>query len=293
GALENPGCSSGLVVSPQGLSSMTSRYLQYRAELATGNSAVTPDLSDIRSAGSAPTVITTEITWATPANISYGTALGATQLNATTNAPGSAGTLAYTPAAGTILEPGPHTLSVTFTPADPTRFTAATASVSLMVNKATPTIVWNAPAAITYPAALGATQLNATANVPGSFVYTPAAGTVLDAGTRTLSVTFTPAASARYTTATASVPITVQRATPTITWANPASIAIGTPLGAAQLKATANVPGTFVYPPPAGTILPAGPNQPLSVAFTPNSANYSPANKTVQITVFLPISATA
>src|SRR4030095_13637360 len=79
GALENPGCSSGLVVSPQGLSSMTSRYLQYRAELATGNSAVTPELSDIRIAGSAPTVITTEITWATPANISYGTALGATQ----------------------------------------------------------------------------------------------------------------------------------------------------------------------------------------------------------------------
>ena len=291
GALENPVCSSGLVASPQGLS-MASRYVQYRAELATAASADTPELRDISITGSVPPALTTtEVAWAMPPSIVYGTALGAAQLNATTNAPAGAGTLVYDPAAGTIPEPGPHTLSVTFTPADPTRFTAATKSVSLMVNKATPTIVWNAPAAITYPAALGATQLNATANVPGNFVYTPAAGTVLDAGTRTLSVTFTPADSARYTTATASVPVTVQRATPTITWSNPAAIAIGTPLGAAQLNATANVAGTFVYTPPAGTILPAGTSQ-LSVAFRPNNGNYSPATKTVQITVFLPISAT-
>ena len=49
-----------------------------------------------------------------------------------------------------------------------------------------------------------ATQLNATASVPGTFVYTPAAGTVLNAGAaQTLSVTFTPTDAANYTTATA------------------------------------------------------------------------------------------
>ena len=52
-------------------------------------------------------------------------------------------------------------------------------------------ITWNAPAAITYGAALSSTQLNATADVPGAFVYSPAAGTVLKAGTQTLSVVFT------------------------------------------------------------------------------------------------------
>ena len=51
---------------------------------------------------------------------------------------------------------------------------------------------------------------------------------------------------------------------PTITWANPADIPLGTALGSAQLNATANVPGTFVYNPPAGTVLAAGNNQNLS-----------------------------
>ena len=38
------------------------------------------------------------------------------------------------------------------------------------------------PAAITYGTALGATQLDATASVAGTFAYTPASGTVLEAG---------------------------------------------------------------------------------------------------------------
>src|SRR5919198_2561944 len=57
---------------------------------------------------------------------------------------------------------------------------------------ATPTITWPAPAAITYGTALSATQLNATANYPGTFTYTPTAGTVLTAGAHSLSVSFTP-----------------------------------------------------------------------------------------------------
>jgi hypothetical protein len=40
-------------------------------------------------------------------------------------------------------------------------------------NKTTPAITWAAPSAITYGTALSATQLNATASVAGSFVYTP------------------------------------------------------------------------------------------------------------------------
>ncbi len=53
-------------------------------------------------------------------------------------------------------------------------------------------ISWVPPAPIPYGTALSGTQLNATASVPGTFVYTPAAGTVLTAGTQALAVTFTP-----------------------------------------------------------------------------------------------------
>src|SRR6185503_2841969 len=65
--------------------------------------------------------------------------------------------------------------------------------------KTTPTITWVNPADITYGTALGASQLNATASVPGTFVYTPASGTVLSAGDQqTLSVSFTPTDTAKY-----------------------------------------------------------------------------------------------
>ncbi len=79
----------------------------------------------------------------------------------------------------------------------------------LTVNPLVPVIEWFAPPAITYGTALSSAQLNATANVPGTFVYAPAAGTVLGAGTQTLSVTFTPTDTADYATATAAQTLTV------------------------------------------------------------------------------------
>jgi hypothetical protein len=100
-------------------------------------------------------------------------------------------------------------------------------AITIQTVKQTPMITWANPAAITYGTALGATQLDATANVPGTFVYTPAVGTVLQAGAnQTLSVTFTPTDTTHYTTASKSVTITVNKATLTVT-ANDASRAYG------------------------------------------------------------------
>src|SRR5204862_8332499 len=56
---------------------------------------------------------------------------------------------------------------------------------------------------------------------------------------------------------------------PTVSWTNPATIIQGTALSGAQLNATADVPGTFVYQPPSGTVLGPGDNQPLTVSITP------------------------
>ena len=80
-------------------------------------------------------------------------------------------------------------------------------------SKITPTITWPQPAPITNPTPLSATQLDATGSVAGTFVYSPPSGTVLASGTLTLSATFTPADTAHYTNATASVSITVNPAT--------------------------------------------------------------------------------
>lgn len=162
---------------------------------------------------------TPAITWPTPAAITSSTPLGAAQLNATANV---AGAFAYTPAAGTMLSVGTQTLSVTFTPSNANAYNSATATVKITVNPAsgtgansTPVITWAAPAAITNPAPLSATQLDATANVAGTFTYSPPAGTVLSAGTYTLATTFTPSDTAEYTTANATVSITVNAASAT------------------------------------------------------------------------------
>src|SRR6202000_921769 len=191
------------------------------------------------------------ITWNPPASITFGTALSATQLNATASV---AGTFVYTPAAGSIPAAGTDTLSVTFTPTDTASYSTVTTTVQLVVTQAAPVITWSNPANIVYGTALSTTQLNATASVPGTFVYTPAAGSIPAAGTDTLSVTFTPTDTASYSTVTKTVSLVVTQAAPVITWSNPASIVYGTALSAIQLNATASVAGTLVYSPAAGSV---------------------------------------
>lgn len=307
---------------------------------------------------------TPQITWSAPAAISYGTALSASQLNASANVPG---TFAYTPPVGTVLNAGTQILAVTFTPNDSTAYTPATASVPLAVNpaaqaisfappasipysaspvpliatstsglpvtlalvsgpatlsgnvltitglgtisltatqpgnanyqaatpvnasivvaKGTPSITWPTPAPILYGTALSSTQLDASSTVAGTFVYTPAAGKVLAAGTHTLSVTFTPSNLTDYAKITATVQLVVQQVTTTITWATPAAIKYGKALSSTQLNAKASVSGTYTYTPPAGTALNVG-TYTLSVNFTPtNTTDYTAASAAVQLTV--------
>jgi hypothetical protein len=152
-------------------------------------------------------------------------------------------------------------------------------------SQTTPTITWPALSTITYGTPLSATQLDASATVPGTFVYSPPAGTVLNAGTQTVIATFTPSNNTEYKQATASASITVNKATPVITWPAPAAITSGTALTVSELDATANVPGSFAYSPAAGTV-PATGTQTLSAAFTPSdSANYTTQTASVSLLV--------
>jgi hypothetical protein len=90
------------------------------------------------------------------------------------------------------------------------------------------------------------------------------------------------------------IPFSIVAATPTINWPTPASVLAGTKLGPTQLDATATlngsmIGGTFVYNPPAGTVLEAG-TVTLNTTFTPtDKTDIATATGSVKITVTLPV----
>jgi hypothetical protein len=230
-----------------------SRYLKYKAYLSTTNTAVTPTLSDVTICNTntlAPLPATSLNV--SPATGTYGgtgtfkatltsggqPAAGKTVLfrlngvlfpsnTATTDASGVA-TLENVSMAG--LNAGTYSNAVTATFVSDAQLAGSNGTNDLTVEKATPAVIWNNPADIVYGTALDSTQLNAVASVPGSFVYTPAAGTVLNAGNnQTLSAAFTPADTANYNTVLKEVSINVLKAQATVTLSNLSQDFDGTP----------------------------------------------------------------
>ncbi len=225
---------------------------------------------------------TPAIFWQVPAEITPGTALGDAQLNATASVPGR---FEYSPSHGETLSPGVHTLSVAFTPDDSAKYNTAEACVSINVARATAAIEWPKPASIVYGTQLSAAQLNATASVAGSFEYSPNHGETLPAGEHKLSLVFTPADSEGYSQSHVTVPLTVTKATPSITWHAPESMTYGAQLSGAQLNATASVAGSFEYSPAHGAMLAAGKHR-LSVVFTPaDHFDHSTAKASIELLV--------
>jgi hypothetical protein len=164
------------------------------------------------------------ITWQ-PASLPYGP-LPVSVLNATATLFGSpaSGTFVYTFVSGgatitpgQIYPAGTYPVQVAFTPTGTT--TPYSLAATLQINPATPVLTWATPAPIFTSTALSATQLDATAKgvtgaaLPGAFVYNPAAGTTLAAGSQVLKTTFTPTDTANYTTATTQVNIQVNAPT--------------------------------------------------------------------------------
>lgn len=112
---------------------------------AAGTYQVTAIIDDPAYDGSATATLTIAkgtavVTWNTPAAITYGATIGATQLNATASVPG---TFTYSPAAGFAFNAGTQTLSATFTPADTSRYAAVTSTVTLTVNRKALTVTAN------------------------------------------------------------------------------------------------------------------------------------------------------
>ncbi len=142
-----------------------------------------------------------------------------------------------------------------------------------------PTISWTTPSPIVYGTPLSGNQLNATADVPGTFTYTPTAGVVLAAGTHTLSVSFTPFDAVNYTSTATAITVTVNPAAPTATVGGEA-VYDGHPHSA--LASATGVRGEIVGGSFGLTYLPGGLSTPVNAgtygvvaSFTSNDPNYT------------------
>lgn len=249
------------------------------------------------------------ITWAAPSDITYGTALSATQLDASADV---AGSFSYVPPSGTVLNAGTNQqLRTTFTPTDSSTYKTATSTVTINVAKAdTSAAVTNATAKYAQGTVSAKATLTSVATVSGGTVSfalqdgngdqvgsAVQSGSVLNGvatanvslsgvsvGTYTIVASYSGASNFNGSGATGT--LTVTQAKPLITWKAPSAISYGTALGSSQLSATANVPGTFAYTPDLGTVLDVGAQQTLSVTFTPtDTTNYTTATATQKITV--------
>jgi hypothetical protein len=119
-------------------------------------------------------------------------------------------TATFSRTAGETVAGGPYTSTAVLSPtAVLSNYNITYNTAPFTITKAAPVVTWN-PSAVVYGAPLGSAQLNATTTIPGSWAYKPASGTVLSAGSHTLSVTFTPTDSSDYTSATQTATVKVQ-----------------------------------------------------------------------------------
>jgi hypothetical protein len=137
------------------------------------------------------------ITWAPPAPIVYGTPLSSIQLDASASV---AGSFSYSPAAGTVLSIGQHTLVATFTPNDTVDYSTAIATQTIQVNPIAPALNLTASANPVY----ATSSVTFTATMPST--GTAPTGTVtFFNGTTQIGTTNVASGSARLTTSSLAV----------------------------------------------------------------------------------------
>ena len=108
-------------------------------------------------------------------------------------------------------------------------------------DKLIPTTAWHRPHSVAYGTPLGAGQLDAGASVLGTFVYAPAAGTVLPVGTDSLSATFYPSDAGTYAPTTVSTTMVVKPTATTTTLSFTSPVVVGSE-GAADFLVTVDAP---------------------------------------------------
>jgi autotransporter-associated beta strand protein len=276
----------------------------------TTNVSVTFTPADTNDYNPATVIVTLAVGQATPivtaptaSAITYGQTLASSALTggAATNANNGvvvAGSFAFT--TPTIMpNAGTTNVSVTFTPADTNDYSPATVIVTLAVDQATPILTAPTASAIIYGQTLasstltggGATNVNNSVAVAGSFAFTTPT-IVPNAGATNVSVTFTPADTNDYSPATVIVTLGVGQATPILAAPTASGVTYGQTLASSTLTGGAAtnanngvaVAGSFAFTTP--TIMPNAGTTNVSVTFTPSDTNdYSTATTTVEVSV--------
>ncbi len=195
---------------------------------------------------------------------------------------------------------GNYTQTVAFSGNNNYNALSPSATQGFVINKASQTITFAALGNKTYGDPDFAVSATSGSNLSVSFVdsgnCTISGNMVHITGAGSCTVTASQAGNNDYLGATSvSQTFSVAKATPTVSWANPANIIYGTALSSSQLNATftwvvggatVNVAGTATYTPGTGTVLNPGAGQPLSVSFTPSDTNdYNTASGSTKISV--------
>jgi hypothetical protein len=146
-------------------------------------------------------------------------------------------------------------------------------SVDLVVSpKIFPSILWAPPEPIVFGTRLSSLQLCARADVPGKFVYDPPIHALLDASDAALlGVAFHPENTIEFNVSTCKVALHVKKAVPALTWEPPPFLYIGAALQPKHLCATCKLPGSWVYCPEMGEVLPLGKHT-MTVIFKPDAS---------------------
>jgi hypothetical protein len=229
----------------------------------------------------------------TPASLTYGTGIPASELNATATVNGqpASGTFAYKFVAsgqpinvGQVYGAGAYTVEVLFTSVNGGTTGLQT---TLTIAQARPTVTLVTPPSILPGAALTTAVLHATATgvsgavLPGTFTFSPALNSVPAAGSLTLTATFTPTDSTDYGTVNGSATFTVlaQSATNTAFSVSPASADTGT----AETFAATVTPGSGIAGVVGGVVGIVGiaPSSQVSLGNTPALALQPGANFSV------------
>jgi len=142
------------------------------------------------------------------------------------------------------LPAGTDTLTASF-PGD-NNFAASTSTgLAITVTQSPTTLTWAPPAAMEYGVPLSATQLDATASLPGSITYSSPAGTVLPPGGTRVTATFAPTDSFDYAPGTATQTITVTA--PSMTGISPSAAELGSASTTITVAGQGLVTGATVY----------------------------------------------
>ena len=242
-------------------------------------SAITVNVN-VTVAKATPTVVTAP----TANGIIYGQSLSSSLLVG--GAGSVAGSFAFT-SPSTKPATGTNNYSVTFSPTDAANYNAITASVAVVVSKATPTIsVIPQASGITYGQTLASATLSGgTSSTAGTFAFVSPT-TAPNASTDSYTVTFTPTDTSNYTTASTSVTVVTSKANPTIlTGPSPSTISYGQTLASSVLSGgSASVSGVFAYS--ANATAPSAGSSWQTITFTPtDTSNYNSVTDAVNITV--------